>query len=129
MRGCRCALVVLAAVLALSARAAEPQSQPTYQQELERQAQQEEAREAAWRQRWKAHTASEKQAEQRLEAARSARGKMGDHRTWRGKSRADVLQELDSAEQGLERARKELRDFYAEAHRAGIPPGWVGHPD
>jgi hypothetical protein len=127
MRGWRLALLAIGAGVVSVAADAPPPS--TYQQEMERQAQEEAEREAVWRQRWREHVAAEKQAEKRLEVAREDRRQMGDHYTWRGKPRADVLRELDDAEKAVERARKDLRRFYDEARREGVPPGWVGHPD
>lgn len=122
-------LIGLVAGFASPALAAGEATPPTHEQEMARSQQESEAQEALWRKRWQEHVAAEKQAEQRLAAAQEAHDELKNHRLRRGKSAADVQRELDDAEKGLARAKKDLQDFYDEAHREGIQPGWVGSQD
>jgi hypothetical protein len=85
--------------------------------------------EAKWRERHQQMLAAVKDSERRVAAAEAQRNKLGDRYSYGGRSRQQILTELDAAERLFQRAQRDLDRFYEEARQADVPPGWVREED
>jgi hypothetical protein len=85
--------------------------------------------EAKWRERHREMLDGVRRSEARLEAAQEQRSKLGDRYSYGGRSRKEIVSELDHAVRAVQRAQRDLDRFYEEARRADVPPGWVREDD
>ena len=98
-------------------------------EELDRRAEEEARREASWRKRHEEALKAVDEARKEWEKAAEDRRRMGHRKKWHERRRSEVNQSLEDARLALAREEQALEEFYEEAHRAGIPPGWVRPPE
>jgi chromosome segregation ATPase len=77
----------------------------------------------AWRERLFEARQRLENARVRFAEAQQAYQDARQRRYPRGDAKAELLAELERAEQELDRAETELPSLLEEAHRAGVPPG------
>jgi DNA-nicking Smr family endonuclease len=80
---------------------------------------------AAWQTRYRNLLEAESAAASRYEVAKATYSRNQKRNRRRGEARASINDELAMAQIELGQARAALDDFPAEAHRAGVPPGWL----
>jgi hypothetical protein len=85
--------------------------------------------ETRWRERHQQMLSAVADAERRSAEAQGQRSMLGDRYSYRGRSRAQILSDVESAGRALEKAQRDLDRFYEEARRADVPPGWVREDD
>ncbi len=83
------------------------------------------AEKRVWQERYSSLISGVAHAEQRVEASRAAYSKAKQRNRLKGDLKLEILQEIQDAEAQLARLKKELAEFPDEAHRAGVPPGWL----
>jgi hypothetical protein len=80
---------------------------------------------AEWQARYRSLLDSVSEAASRYQAAKAIYTKNRQINRKRGDARFDINTELSEAQIELADARAALEDFPDEAHRAGVPPGWL----
>lgn len=78
-----------------------------------------------WQRRYREAIARERLARSEFEQASVAWSRGMRRQRLRGERRVKARERLDAAEAELREATRDLESVPEEAHRAGVPPGWL----
>ena len=80
---------------------------------------------AEWTQKFREAQTDVAEARRRHAKALAAYRSMRHRRDQRGVAKAEIVAELEAAEEALSDAERRLEDLSEVARRAGVPPGWI----